>query len=82
MVKKGVVNARQEAFDSYLVKCNVPKMPLSLEEASTLIKEAGGKLFMAHPNHPRGTSLIKFTRDLTLQQKNNFRMYTPIYQRN
>ncbi len=68
MVKKGVVNARQEAFDRYLVKCNVPKMPLSLKEASALVRNAGGKLFMAHPNHPRGTSLIKFTRDLELQQ--------------
>lgn len=69
MVKKGVVKARQEAFDKYLVKCNVPKMPLSLKEASSLVKNAGGKLFVAHPNHPRGTSLIKFTRDLELQQK-------------
>lgn len=69
MVTKGVVKARQEAFDKYLVKCNVPKMPLSLNEASSLVKKAGGKLFMAHPNHPRGTSLIKFTQDLEVQQK-------------
>ena len=69
MVKKGVVKERQEAFDRYLVKCNVPKMPLSLEEASILVKNAGGKLFMAHPNHPRGTSLIKFTKDLDTQQE-------------
>ena len=68
MIKKGIVKVRQEAFDRYLVKCNVPKMPLSLEEASTLVKNAGGKLFMAHPNHPRGTSLIKFTPNLELQQ--------------
>ena len=69
MVKKGVVKERQEAFDRYLVKCNVPKMPLSLEEASSLVRNAGGKLFMAHPNHPRGTSLIKFTRDMDIQQE-------------
>lgn len=69
MVKKGVVKARQEAFDKYLIKCNVPKMPLSLNEASSLVKNAGGKLFIAHPNHPRGTSLIKFTQDLDLQQE-------------
>ena len=43
-------------------------MPLSLEEASILVENAGGKLFMAHPNHPRGTSLIKFTTDIDLQQ--------------
>ena len=69
MVKKGVVKERQEAFDRYLVKCNVPKMPLSLEEASSLVRNASGKLFMAHPNHPRGTSLIKFTRDMDTQQE-------------
>ena len=69
MVKKGVVKTRQEAFDKYLIKCNVPKMPLSLNEASSLVKNAGGKLFIAHPNHPRGTSLIKFTQDLDLQQE-------------
>ena len=69
MVRKGVVKERQEAFDRYLVKCNVDKMPLSLEEASTLVKNAGGKLFIAHPNHPRGTSLIKFTQDIEVQQK-------------
>lgn len=69
MVKKGIVSSRQIAFDKYLVKCNVPKMPLSLEEASELVKGAGGKLILAHPNNPRGTSLVKFTRDIKEQQK-------------
>lgn len=69
LVKKGIVTSRQEAFDNYLVRCNVPKLPLSLSEASELIKGAGGKLMLAHPNHPRGTSLIKFTKDLKRQQK-------------
>jgi len=31
MVKKGIVSNRQRAFDKYLIKCNVPKMPLSLK---------------------------------------------------
>ncbi|MBN2063018.1 MAG: PHP domain-containing protein [Deltaproteobacteria bacterium] len=69
LVKKGIVNTRQEAFDIYLVKCNVPKLPLTLPEASEIIKNAGGKLLLAHPNHPRGTSLINFTTDITEQQK-------------
>jgi hypothetical protein len=68
MVKKGVVDTRQEAFDKYLVKCNVPKMPLSLKEASQLVRDAGGRIFLAHPNHPRGTSLIKITTDIHEQQ--------------
>jgi len=61
MVKKGIVTTRQEAFDRYLVKCNVPKLPVSLEEASALIHEAGGKLMLAHPNDPNGTSLVSLT---------------------
>ncbi|MBW2205587.1 MAG: PHP domain-containing protein [Deltaproteobacteria bacterium] len=69
LVKRGFVNTVQEAFDRYLVKCNVPKMPLSLSEASRLVKEAGGKLMLAHPNDPRGTSLISFTSSIDEQQR-------------
>lgn len=69
MVKKGIVSGKQEAFDRYLVKCNVPKMPLSLSEASGLVRGAGGKLMLAHPNHPRGTSLNLLTPSLDEQQK-------------
>ena len=67
MVKKGLVPNRQSAFDRYLVKCNVPKMPVSLEEASELIREAGGKLVFAHPGNPKGTSLVKLTKSLQEQ---------------
>ncbi|MBN1907990.1 MAG: PHP domain-containing protein [Deltaproteobacteria bacterium] len=69
MVRKGIVKTRNEAFEKYLTKCNVEKMPLSLEDVSSLIKNAGGKLFLAHPNHPRGSSLIKLTQDIEEQQK-------------
>ena len=69
MIKKGIVSIRQEAFDRYLVKCNVPKMPLSLEEASGLVRGAGGKLILAHPNDPNGTSLVKLTTSLEEQQQ-------------
>lgn len=68
LIKRGIVNDKQKAFDRYLVKCNVPKMPLSLSEASDLVKGAGGKLILAHPNHPRGTSLATFTPSLKEQQ--------------
>jgi hypothetical protein len=69
MVKKGLVSTRQEAFDRYLVKCNVPKMPLSIDDASDLAKGAGGKLMLAHPNDPNGTSLVSLTPSLDEQQK-------------
>lgn len=67
LVRKGIVRDRQEAFDRYLVKCDVPKYPMSLAEASELIRNAGGILVHAHPNDPNGTSLISITPDLNKQ---------------
>jgi predicted metal-dependent phosphoesterase TrpH len=67
LVKKKIVTDRQEAFDRYLVACNVPRFPLRLEEASRLIHEAGGKLLLAHPNDGNGTSLFAFTKSLAEQ---------------
>ncbi len=67
LVKKGIVKTRQDAFDKYLVKCDVPKYPLQLEEASRLVHDAGGKLVLAHPNDPHGTSLVALTKTLSEQ---------------
>lgn len=67
LIEKGVVTSRQEAFDRYLVKCDVPKMPLSLEEASSLVRGAGGRIVIAHPNDPNGTSLAVLCRSLVEQ---------------
>jgi hypothetical protein len=67
LVKKGIVKTRQEAFDKYLVKCDVPKFPLYLDEASKLVRGAGGKLVLAHPNDPHGTSLTALTKVLAEQ---------------
>jgi len=67
LVKKQIVKTRQEAFDKYLVKCDVPKYPLYLQEASLLIRNAGGRLVLAHPNDPHGTSLSTLTKSLTEQ---------------
>ena len=69
LIEKGIVKDKDEAFDRYLVKCDVPKYPLSLAEASKLIKNAGGVLVHAHPSDPHGTSLVSITRDLDEQTK-------------
>jgi predicted metal-dependent phosphoesterase TrpH len=69
MVEKAIVASRQEAFDKYLVKCNVPKMPVTLQEAAELIRGAGGKLVLAHPNDPNGTSLATLSRSLREQHR-------------
>ena len=67
LVKKKIVTSRQEAFDKYLVKCDVPKYPILLQEASKLVRDAGGKLILAHPNDPNGTSLFSLTKVLSEQ---------------
>jgi 3',5'-nucleoside bisphosphate phosphatase len=67
LVKKNIVKTVKEAFDKYLVKCDAPKYPLYLEDASKLIREAGGKLVLAHPNDPHGTSLSALTKSLPEQ---------------
>ncbi len=69
LVEKGIVKNKQEAFDKYLVRCNVPKYPLSLAEASKLIRNAGGILVHAHPNDPHGISLANISPDLDEQTK-------------
>ncbi len=65
LVEKGIVRDKQEAFDRYLVPCDVPKMPLRLEEASRLVRNAGGRLVLAHPGDPKGTSLMSVDPDMS-----------------
>jgi len=69
LVDRGIVASRQEAFDKYLVRCDVPKYPLLLDEASRLIRNAGGVLVHAHPGDPHGTSLASITSSLDEQTK-------------
>jgi len=69
LIEKGIVRNKQEAFDKYLVKCDVAKYPLSLAEASELVRDAGGIVIHAHPNDPNGTSLVSITPDLDEQAK-------------
>ena len=67
LISKGIVKDKQEAFDRYLVKCDVPKYPLTLAEASRIIRNAGGVLILAHPDDPNGTSLRSVTSSLNEQ---------------
>jgi len=69
LIQKNIVRNTQEAFERYLVKCDIPKYPLSLAEASNLIRNAGGKLIHAHPNDPNGISLLRVTPVLEKQTK-------------
>lgn len=67
LIERGIVHDRQEAFDRYLVRCDVPKYPLHLEEASSLVRSAGVILVHAHPADYHGTSLMTITPDLSAQ---------------
>ena len=67
LVEKRIVRDKQQAFDKYLVRLDVPKFPLSLEEASQLIRNAGGVLVHAHPSDDHGTSLVEITANLNSQ---------------
>jgi predicted metal-dependent phosphoesterase TrpH len=67
LVLKEIVRTKQEAFDKYLVKCDVPKYPLLIDEASRLVRNAGGIVVLAHPNDPHGTSLVTLTKLLPEQ---------------
>ncbi len=69
LMEKRIVRDKQEAFDKYLVRCDVAKYPLSLAEASKLVRNAGGILVHAHPNDSNGTSLVSMTSDLDEQAK-------------
>ena len=69
LIRKKIVRTKQEAFDKYLVKCDAPKYPLYIEEASRLVKNAGGIIVFAHPNDPHGTSLVNLTRSLHEQSE-------------
>jgi predicted metal-dependent phosphoesterase TrpH len=69
LVKKGIVGTVDEAFGKYLVKCDVAKFPVSIGEASRLVRGAGGMVVLAHPNDPHGISLAKLTKSLPEQTK-------------
>jgi len=45
----GVVKSTEEAFQRYLVSCNVPKRYFPVSEAIDLIHTAGGVAVLAHP---------------------------------
>lgn len=62
MVRKGYVRSIQEAFQLYLgdnQSCFVSGTPFPVEEALSVIHEAGGKAFVAHPHLYRDASVIR-----------------------
>jgi predicted metal-dependent phosphoesterase TrpH len=54
LVRKGVVNSTQEAFDRYLADgrpCHLPKVKLLPADAIALLHSAGAATILAHPKY-------------------------------
>ncbi len=49
LIARGYASSVQNAFENFLIPCNVPKAALSPEEAFHLIAQAGGVCSLAHP---------------------------------
>jgi predicted metal-dependent phosphoesterase TrpH len=49
LIAHGYAHSVQNAFENFLIPCNVPKAALSPEEAMQLIAQAGGVCSLAHP---------------------------------
>ncbi|MEM4259773.1 MAG: PHP domain-containing protein [Candidatus Woesearchaeota archaeon] len=50
MIKKGLVENHNKAFQKYLIKNDVPKKELTLETGSALIRRNKGLVVLAHPH--------------------------------
>lgn len=60
LMARGYVASMQEAFDQYLVPCNVPKFYWPMAEALQTIRLVGGVTVLAHP-----TSITQDHQELT-----------------
>ena len=49
LIARGYASTIQNAFENFLIPCNVPKAALGAEEALHLIAQAGGVCALAHP---------------------------------
>ncbi|MCD4657535.1 MAG: hypothetical protein K8S87_08305, partial [Planctomycetes bacterium] len=67
LVKNHVVRNRKEAFNKYLVKCNVTIASQTPQELADYVHSAGGKLFIAHPSDIGEASLSAFSTDVQEQ---------------
>jgi len=52
LLEKGYVKSRNEAFDLWLDKYNIPNKDFSVQEAIDVIHRAGGIAILAHPSSP------------------------------
>jgi 3',5'-nucleoside bisphosphate phosphatase len=66
---RGVISSNEEAFDTYLNNCNLPKRKIFFEKGSEIIRNAGGKVVLAHPVGSPIYSLLKISKDFNIQKQ-------------
>lgn len=69
LIKKWIVENSYEAFKQYLIECDVPNKTLDFTECSQLIRNAGGRVVLAHPSGQRNSSLLKVSDSLEIHEK-------------
>jgi predicted metal-dependent phosphoesterase TrpH len=82
MLQKGFVSSTQEAFDKYLAKgapAYIDRYRLEPEKAVQILKEAGGKVILAHPSQLKRdvTELDTFVKKLVPFGLAGMEVYTP-----
>jgi 3',5'-nucleoside bisphosphate phosphatase len=65
LVEQGCVETFQEAFQEYLIPCDVPKATLSPSDAFRIVAAAGGICSLAHPG-TLSSDPVEIERLLTL----------------
>ncbi|MEZ4483340.1 MAG: PHP domain-containing protein [Syntrophotaleaceae bacterium] len=69
LIHQGHVRSKDEAFERYLVPCNVAKRYFPIAEAIALIQRAGGVTSLAHPAYiSRDRPVLKRLFDLFVEQ--------------
>jgi predicted metal-dependent phosphoesterase TrpH len=66
LVNRGLVRSVTEAFDKYLIDCDVPKKYLTMQNVRDLMSTADGRIFLAHPNG-KHQSLRQFSPSMEAQ---------------
>lgn len=69
LIELGIVSSTEQAFQKYLIGCDVPKREISFGEGSRLIKAAGGKAGLAHPMTNQIFGLKKISPSLNVHRK-------------
>jgi len=80
LLRRGYVRSMEEAFQLYLIPCNVPKRFFPLDEAIRLVHQSGGAAVLAHPLliNPDHDRLARLFDELCPLGLDGIEVYTPL----